>query len=537
LAENAELGRVPLHERVSDSIEEFVMNRRCFRPCWMLALSSIAMFGSSARPDPPASVYAADDLLDQVRADAPPPRSAAKPDGTRFTVSAERYAEVKILFRGPRTFAKTNVDRAYDHSIPDWLTPTPQAAEEESLRKVREVGFVSLDKETLQATFSEIVGHHSKGSDAFLDAMTTKRPELVGLPFLRGDSCRLTAADVRNLSYVSSATRSLLESRPIPVVRPKDEPIAEALAKGGIAPLVLHSGKHGFNSAFDWRPRDVLPGLLQILATQPAKHRVDLVRMLESLPPGDDAANAALVRLALFDADADVRKAAIQALQREPTAKFGPKLIDGFRYPWPIVGERAAEAMVALKRFELLPTLAALLDEPDPAGPVEAMIDGMKTPVLREVVKMNHHRNCALCHAPLTNPAEARKLVGLVARIPASDEPLPAESSRIYYELGRSKGPTIPAIRANETYLRQDFSMLEAVENHGRWPQMQRYDFLVRTRPLAPDEAEAMLDAPTECPSPHRRAVLLALSGLTSKYRGPSAADWRAEISPQTAAK
>ena len=52
-------------------------------------------------------------------------------------------------------------------------------------------------------------------------------------------------------------------------------------------------------------------------------------------------------------------------------------------------------------------------------------------------------------------------------------------------------GPTSPQyydgdgifVRADVTYLRQDFSVMQSVENPGKWPALQRFDFLVRIRP------------------------------------------------------
>ena len=99
---------------------------------WMFALSLIATLGSVGRSDPPAPT--ADDLLAEVRADAPP-RSAAKPDGRRFAASAARFAEVKHLGREPRGVAKPMTVGDADRSIPEWLRPTPQGAPNRAARE------------------------------------------------------------------------------------------------------------------------------------------------------------------------------------------------------------------------------------------------------------------------------------------------------------------------------------------------------------------------------------------------------------------
>ena len=62
---------------------------------------------------------------------------------------------------------------------------------------------------------------------------------------------------------------------------------------------------------------------------------------------------------------------------------------------------------------------------------------------------------------------------------------------------------------------------------------MQRFDYVVRTRPATAAEIQASQHAEKwsdEVLSPHRRAVLNALSRLTSTYVGPSAREWRVEL-------
>src|SRR5205814_1822941 len=98
--------------------------------------------------------------------------------------------------------------------------------------------------------------------------------------------------------------------------------------------------------------------------------------------------------------------------------------------------------------------------------------------VVRELVRVNHLRNCLLCHAPSTSK------LGLVqGPVPVPGEPLPP-SARVYYT-----DPNAAAlVRADVTYLKQDFSVMQPVTNHGTWPRLQRYDYLVRVRLLTPAE-------------------------------------------------
>ena len=50
--------------------------------------------------------------------------------------------------------------------------------------------------------------------------------------------------------------------------------------------------------------------------------------------------------------------------------------------------------------------------------------------------------------------------------------------SSVYYSRGKGD-----FVRADVTYLKQDFSVQLPVANPGQWPAEQRYDFVVRERP------------------------------------------------------
>jgi hypothetical protein len=80
------------------------------------------------------------------------------------------------------------------------------------------------------------------------------------------------------------------------------------------------------------------------------------------------------------------------------------------------------------------------------------------------------------------------------------------------------------------TYLREDFSLKMPVADAEPWPEMQRFDFLVRTRQLTDTEALAYreLFQPARAGelSPYQRAALTALQRLTGKNADPTAAAW-----------
>src|SRR5262249_17511624 len=156
------------------------------------------------------------------------------------------------------------------------------------------------------------------------------------------------------------------------------------------------------------------------------------------------------------------------------------------------------------------------LEMPDPRLPITNKIQDKESTTIREIVKINHHRNCVLCHSP--GNTEITPEVALRAPVPLPTDPFPKPSEGSPYQ---SSGP--PAhdilVRIDTTDLRQDFSMMMPVADAHPWPDMQRFDFLVRTRELTPAEAqeyEAL--RPANEPgrlSEYHRAALYALRELT----------------------
>ena len=71
------------------------------------------------------------------------------------------------------------------------------------------------------------------------------------------------------------------------------------------------------------------------------------------------------------------------------------------------------------------------------------------------------------------------------------------------------------------------------VANPGPWPTLQRYDFVVRTRPAVEGEIAA---AKAERETPQRRAILRTLQAITGKDFGDRAADWRNGLTAMAAA-
>lgn len=251
-----------------------------------------------------------------------------------------------------------------------------------------------------------------------------------------------------------------------------------------------------------------LPTLLQMLQVEDAPTRLTLVRELTKVNrPG---ATAVLAQRAMVDLSPEVRDAAVAALQKRLAAQYLPVLLQGLRYPLAPVADRAALALRKLKPQGAMPRLVALLDQPDPALPV--LDKRTKKPVVRELVRLNHMRNCLLCHAPSANTKD-----GLVrGLVPTPGQPLP----RLYYA-----GQSGNFVRADITFLRQDFSVNLPLEAAAPWPKEQRFDFVTRLRPARPEEIKETAVKPGNYPQ--RDAVLYALRGLTGKDAGDSSAKWR----------
>jgi hypothetical protein len=216
-----------------------------------------------------------------------------------------------------------------------------------------------------------------------------------------------------------------------------------------------------------------------------------------------------------------VRGAAVEALKVRRERDYTDVLLQGLRYPWPDVAKRAADAMVKLERTDLVPQLVALLEDPDPRAPIIKEADNKKVIEARELVRINHHRNCLLCHAPGNTGAVAPDT--LTAGVPVPSDPLPSP--------GQGYQNSLPdlLVRIDVTYLRQDFSMFQPVADANPWPEMQRFDFLVRTRTLTEKEAEAYRDKLSESGqlSPYHRAALAALRELTGQDTEPTPEAWR----------
>jgi hypothetical protein len=260
---------------------------------------------------------------------------------------------------------------------------------------------------------------------------------------------------------------------------------------------------------------DAIPALLQILQVEAAPVREKLIAILAKHQTQD--ASQALANRAVFDLSPVVRQYANMALADRPAAEFRPELLEALRYPWSPAAWHAAETLVAVKDARAVPELIALLDAPDPTRPFPDLSGTMK---VRELVRVNHFQNCLLCHA--ASQSRRTTLTTVAGAVPTPGQPI---NQQVYYS-----GSSNVFVRADVTYLRQDFSAMHYVEYSKEWPELQRFDYFVRTREATDDEIAAVEDVPAEKPHqyPQRDAVLYALRKLTGKDAGQRSEDWRA---------
>jgi hypothetical protein len=259
-----------------------------------------------------------------------------------------------------------------------------------------------------------------------------------------------------------------------------------------------------------WMRDEAVPTLQQLLMAENKPLRLLLVDLLDQIR--GPHASASLAGRAVYDVDAEVREAAVRALRERPAEEYTPVLLDGLRYPWAPAADHAAEALVFLGVRDAVPELLALLDQPAPDAPCRKSAGS--APVVRELVRINHLNNCLLCHAPSIQTGDLVR-----GRQPDPSRPLPPPFSPEYYV---TTDASATFVRADVTYLRQDFSVRQPVSQHGPWPEYQRYDYLVRLRTATPAEV-----ATVRGPGPQQQAVLFALRELTGADPGPSAEDWK----------
>lgn len=287
------------------------------------------------------------------------------------------------------------------------------------------------------------------------------RPELAGLPFRLGPDAVQSSDRAQAMSALSGQLRGAVQGciQPGSDPRPDTNKLFAALVGDGSKGLFKKEAKA-------WATAEAVPCIQQMLLAENREVR----RMSCELLRGLDVPEAleALVRCAVFDTDAGNRAAAVDALRNRPKAEVTGQLLKYVRYPWPRATEHAAEALVAIGCIDAVPALAVAYTLPDPDAPFTVRLPGKESgQYRRELVRVNHLRNCMLCHPP--SLAETDLIRG---GVPDPDKSLggPATS-------GYDRGGMF--ITAATTYLRQDFSQVQPVANPAKWPGHQRFDYFV----------------------------------------------------------
>ena len=133
-------------------------------------------------------------------------------------------------------------------------------------------------------------------------------------------------------------------------------------------------------------------------------------------------------------------------------------------------------------------------------------------------------RNCLLCHAPSQSSNDI--VTGVV---PNWDQPVPPQSYVI-------DDPDFVSVRADITYLKQDFSVIQPVANHGPWPNSQRFDYVVQQKPLKKSRVNNVKKRIARTKNLNREAIVFALQKLTGQSpKDNSSESWKAILEEQNA--
>ena len=389
---------------------------------------------------------------------------------------------------------------------------------EDLRREIEKVPEVALDRTPDRVDSSMMLlaarQAHQLGRpvDAGPALLKQQRLDLAGLPLRMGDACKIGPAAADHLQGGSVTLRAHLFAAA--------GATASRSGLGSVSgdtrpdPQHLHNALKTADDRFNkWLKPEAIPALQQLLMAENESIREVLVDQLSRIE--GPKATVALAQRALFDLNPDVRRSALEALRDRNVAEYQQILLDGFRHPWSVVADHAAESIVALHLTASVPKLLGQLDLPDPSVPYT---NGPNGPALvRDMVRINHLRNCLMCHPPSFSSDD--KVRGFV---PRTDQPLPPAFTREYYA-PKQEGVFV---RADVTYLQQDFSTPLTVPNHGIWPAVQRYDFMVRERLALLIDSQKAREKAGAVADQHK-AVMFALRELTGQDPGPSPEDWK----------
>jgi hypothetical protein len=466
------------------------------------------------------------------------PSCAAAPAPPR---PSESTSPVAAAAASPELLRAPRLDRSWSDSFfADWPTERKDAFTRQQLLRrsvgaddtmrrlgaIRELPCVLDEQTAYELSLRE--------NDATVSNKMSGHPGLAGLPWRQGASCQSDAPAAVYAARCSIDIRTQLGKIAFLADRTAERQIGE----GNVLALKQEFGRVADQLRLvkkEWSQAQAARSLMQILEAEAAVYRMMLVELLYELD-GKEASEA-LAKLAVFDIDERVRGRAVERLHMRPRDEVLPTLIAGLQHIWAPAAWNAAQAIVAIDDRAVLPQLVQLLHAPNPTLPfVSPRPDDKKQWVVRELVRINHNMNCAVCHAStreragrsitgssrnsIANPADAPAEFEFVFAVPSQTQRLSTLSRTSYYD---DRGAF--RVRLDVTYLRQDFSVTMPCEvNAPLWPVEQRYDFITRTRPATAAEIrEATMRQPL---NPHRDIVLFVLCQLTGKNAGDRAADW-----------
>jgi hypothetical protein len=324
----------------------------------------------------------------------------------------------------------------------------------------------------------------------FTPVVLKQRGDLFGLPFRMGDECQMGKEPAENMQAISRKMRAIMAQSQNSNGGPGGD---------GRLNADYMRDKMGHDTRKEFVGSDSVPCLMQMLQPENRPVRKLLVEQLGKIK--HRSASEGLARVALFDLADEIREQAINELNNRPREEYRHILLAGLRHVWTPAADHAAEALVALADKAAVPQLQQLAREADPTT---ATYDhSQKSYVVPELVRINHLSNCLMCHAPSRSTSDLVR-----GRIPSPNQPLPPLSQ--YYEDNSGI-----FVRADVTYLKQDFSVYQPVDRPGHWPSMQRFDYLVRTRKVETQSELAARQARPDASYPQREAVMFAITELT----------------------
>jgi hypothetical protein len=306
-----------------------------------------------------------------------------------------------------------------------------------------------------------------------------------GLPLRRGEECRLASSEAADLDECARALRG----------KTHDPEALRNVLTGTLA------------NPDRWLRSEVVRALVQMLMVEAAPVREILVEQLAQIE--GKQAGAALARIAIYDLHPGVREEAIRSLRERAAEEYLSTLLQGFEHPWPPIANHAAEALVALRAMEAVPALVRVLEAPDPTATYQKA-DGKQT-FFKEMVRIEHGRHCRLCHPPSFDSDDRPRALAPDGGI-----------STGYYEKGSI------FVRADITFLKQDFSVSLPVGGRGQPKTPVRFDFVVRERVAQNSDILAARFRQERGPCEQHGAAHFALQELTGRRLGPNAADWNA---------